>query len=373
MSHPYVTLDLDKIEHNARSIVELCRKHGLSVVGVTKCTCGHPEIAKAMMRGGVSLIGESQLENIQRIKAAVQAPCMLLRLPSLSEVEEVVEWADVSLNSELVVLAALSRAAQRRGRIHPVIIMVDLGDLREGLWPDELIPFVGEALRLPGIRIAGLGTNLACFGGVIPSEENMLRLARLADSVEQTFGLKLCWISGANSSGLELIAAGRMPSRINQARIGEAILLGRETTHRRPWPGTLQDAFALHAEILELKRKPSAPIGKRTEDAFGHLGSFENRGDIEHALVNVGREEISIEGITPHDARLKILGASSSYLVLDMSRAAGLFKVGDELTFSLNYGALLTAMTSEYVKKMILPGHLPADTPALTGTLNACS
>ena len=352
MSHPYVTIDLEKIEHNARTIVELCSAHGLAVVGVTKCTCGHPEIAKAMARGGVAAIGESQLENIQRIKAAaVEPPCMLLRLPSPSEVNEVVECVDVSLNSELAVLAALSRAAQHRGRIHDVIIMVDLGDLREGLWPSEIIPFMGEALRLPGIRIAGLGTNLACFGGVIPSEDNMLRLARLADSVEQTFGFKLRWISGVNSSGLDLIAAGRMPPRINQARIGEAILLGRETTRRRAWPGTFQDAFALHAEILELKRKPSAPIGKRTEDAFGHLSSFENHGDIEHALVNIGREEVSIEGMTPHDARLKILGASSSYLVLDMSRAAGIFKVGDELTFSLNYGALLTAMTSEYVKK----------------------
>ncbi|MGE5305193.1 MAG: alanine/ornithine racemase family PLP-dependent enzyme [Alphaproteobacteria bacterium] len=371
MSHPYVTIDVAKIEHNARAIVELCRTYGLSLVGVTKCACGYPEIAQAMMRGGVSLIGESQLENIQRIKAAaMDSPCMLLRLPSPSEANQVVEWTDVSLNSELVVLAALSQAARRRGRIHDVIIMVDLGDLREGLWPSELVPFVGEALRMPGIRIAGIGTNLACFGGVIPSEENMLRLARLADSVEQTFGFKLRWISGANSSGLDLIAAGRMPARVNQARIGEAILLGRETTHRRPWPGTFQDAFALHAEILELKRKPSAPIGERTQDAFGHLSSFENHGTIDRALVNIGREEVSIEGITPHDPRLKILGASSSYLVLDMSQAAGAFKVGDELTFALNYGALLTAMTSEYVEKR--PVHnLPMDRRATVGTLDA--
>ena len=371
MSHPYVSINMEKIECNARAIVEICRAGGLDVVGVTKCACGHPEIAQAMMRAGVALIGESQLENIQRIKAAaIDSPCMLLRLPSPSEANEVVEWADVSLNSEAAVLAALSRAAQRRGRIHHVIIMVDLGDLREGLWPSEVIPLVGEALRLPGIRIAGIGTNLACFGGVIPSEENMLRLARLADSVEQTFGFKLRWISGANSSGLELIAAGRMPARINQARIGEAILLGRETTHRRPWPGTFQDAFALHAEILELKRKPSAPIGERTEDAFGHLSPFENHGVIERALVNIGREEVSIEGIAPHDARLKILGASSSYLVLDMSRAAGVFKVGDELTFSLNYGGLLTAMTSEYVKKRSLRS-LAMDTRAAVGTVDA--
>jgi predicted amino acid racemase len=341
MSHPYVRIDLDKIEHNARAIVELCRANGIKVVGVTKCTCGNPEIARAMRRGGVVAIGESQLENIRRLKdAGVDAPAMLLRLPSPSEAEEVVASVNVSLNSEISTLAALSRAAQKNGRRHDVIVMVDLGDLREGLWPRDLTRFMREALRLPGIRVSGLGTNLACFGGVMPSEENMRRLSDLADEVEGNLGWKLDWLSGANSSGLNLIAGGRMPARINQARIGEAILLGRETTQRRPWPDTFQDAFSLHAEILELKRKPSAPLGERSEDAFGHLSTFENRG-----------EEINIEGLTPHDTRLKILGASSSYLIVDTSATAGALKVGDELSFAVNYGALLTAMTSEYVKK----------------------
>lgn len=366
MAHPYITIDLDKIEHNARVIVELCRGHGLAVVGVTKCSCGHPGIAQAMRDGGVSAIGESQLENIHRLKnAGVSGPFMLLRLPSPSEADAVVASVDVSLNSELVVLAALSQAAQRRGRRHNVIVMVDLGDLREGLWPTDLTHFIGEALRLDGIRIVGLGTNLACFAGVVPSENNMQRLSDLADEVERNFNLQLQWTSGANSSALNLIAAGRMAARVNQARIGEAILLGRETTQRASWPGTFQDAFSLHAEILELKRKPSAPVGQRSQDAFGHLIALENHGEIERALVNIGREEIAIEGLAPVDSRLKILGASSSYLVVDTSGAAGAFKVGDELRFALNYGALLTAMTSEYVKKKArrhgLPGQLTAE------------
>jgi len=352
MIHPYVTIDLEKIEHNARTIVELCRAHGISVVGVTKCTCGHPEVTRAMRRGGVAAIGESQLDNLQRLKSAgVETPSMLLRLTAPSEADDVVCLADVSLNSELAVLEALARAALRRGAVHNVIVMVDLGDLREGLWPRDLIPFMRQAVPLRGIRIAGLGTNLACFGGVVPDEQNMLRLVELAGQVERNLDLKLEWISGANSSGLNLIAAGRMPARVNQARIGEAILLGRETTRRDPWPGTFQDAFALHAEILELAKKPSAPLGTRSEDAFGHLTPFENRGEIVRALVHIGREEVPVEGLTPIDARLTMLGASSSYLVIDMSGAPGAYHVGDELRFALNYGALLSAMTSEYVEK----------------------
>jgi predicted amino acid racemase len=360
MADPYVTIDLDKIEHNARTIVELCRAHGIEVTGVTKGTCGHPEVAKSMLRGGVSSIGESRMENVRRLKGAgVDASYMLLRIPSLSAVDEVVESVDLSLNSELSVLAGLSQAACRRGRVHQVIVMVDLGDLREGVWPDDLVAFVRQALRLPGIRLVGLGANLTCFGGVVPSEDNMNRLVDCARDIEHTFGLALDRISGSNSSALELIAAGAMPERINHARIGEAILLGRETVHRRPWPGTFQDAFSLHAEVLELKRKPSLPIGERGEDAFGRVPAFVDRGELHRAILNVGRQDVDIEGLAPVDPAFTILGASSGYVIVDVTAAQDRLGVGDELTFSLNYGALVAAMTSHYVDKRLVRGEVP--------------
>jgi predicted amino acid racemase len=183
----------------------------------------------------------------------------------------------------------------------------------------------------------------------------MRRLGELADAIERTFDYPLEWLSGLNSSGLKLIASGRLPRCVNHARIGEAILLGRETTHRQAWPDTHQDAFILHAEVLELKQKPSLPTGERGENAFGHFTVFENHGERVRALLNVGREEIAIEGMRPHDARLMILGASSSYLIVDVTDVGSKVKVGDELTFALNYGALVTAMTSDYVEKR--PGH----------------
>ncbi len=354
MAHPYLTIDVAKLERNTRVIVELCARYGVAVTGVTKATCGHPDVARAMLRGGVIGIGESRLENILRLQAAgVDASWLLLRVPPLSEVDEVVAAVDISLNSEFDVLAGLSAAATRRARVHRVILMVDLGDLREGIWPDDLVPFVRRALRLPGVEISGLGTNLSCFGGVVPSEDNMGRLVACAREIEQTFGLSLQWISGLNSSGLELLASGRMPPRVNHARIGEAILLGRETVHRRPWPGTVQDAFVLHAEVIECKQKPSVPVGARSEDAFGHLPVFEDHGEVRRALVNVGREDVDIEGMMPRDQRLSVLGGSSDYVIVDVSGADDI-SVGDELEFTLNYGALLATMTSGYIEKRTL-------------------
>ncbi len=354
MEYPCLTIDLEKIEHNTRTIVRLCREHGIEVAGVTKVTCGHPEVARAMLRGGVTVIADSRLDNVRRIRnAGIQCVLMLLRVPPLSRVEEVVDAVDVSLNSELTVLKALSAAALRRGRIHDVVIMVDLGDLREGLWPDDLLQFAKEAVKLSGIRIKGLGANLACFGGVMPDERNMNRLVELAVAVEKECSICLDWVSGINSSGLDLIAGGKMPKRVNHARIGEAILLGRETTHRKPWPGTFQDAFILHAEVLELKQKRSIPIGERSEDAFGKRPLFRGRGQRLRALLNVGREDIDPEGMTALDARVEILGASSGYLAVDVSEAQSSVKVGNSLSFSMNYGALLAAMTSNYVNKHV--------------------
>jgi predicted amino acid racemase len=266
-------------------------------------------------------------------------------------VEEVVDAVQVSLNSELPVLRELSAAAVRRGRRHEVVLMLDLGDLREGVWVDDFVALARDASTLPGIHIKGVGANLACFGGVVPSVENMRVLVEQAEAVEALLGTRLDWISGINSSGLELIAAGHMPPRVNHARIGEAILLGRETLRRRAWPDTFQDGFVLRAEVLELRRKPSTPVGERSEDAFGERHDFEDRGIRLRALLNIGREDVDIDGIVPQAAGVKVLGATSGYLVADVSDATSPVCVGDELAFSLNYAALLAAMTSEYVHK----------------------
>jgi predicted amino acid racemase len=349
---PYLTIDLGKIEDNARVIVRLCAQSGISVTGVTKGVCGYPAIAHAMLRGGVMNIADSRFENIRRLQGAGVTQCMLLRLPALSAVNEVVASTGISLNSEGTVLHALSDAAQALGNVHDVMLMVDLGDLREGIWPDDLIPLARAVKPLGGIRVRGLGTNLACFGGIVPTESTMHQLVDLAEQVEGELGLPLHWISGANSSALELIASGNMPERINHARIGEAILLGRETTQRKPWPGTHQDAFVLHAEVLEKQRKPSAPEGMRSEDAFGTTPRFKDCGDRMRALLNVGREDVMVEGLTPLDPEVHILGASSGYLVTDVTDATPV-EVGDELAFSVSYGALLLAMTSEYVEKRV--------------------
>ena len=352
MADPSLLIDLEKIEHNTRHIVSLCAARGITVVGVTKVTCGDPQVASAMLRGGVVAIGESRMANIARLQTAgVKAEYQLLRIPSLSRAKQIVECVDVSLNSELAVVAALSEAAEEQGKRHRIIVMVDLGDLREGVWPDQLMSFVDRCRELRGVRVQGIGTNLSCLSGVVPTRASLQQLVEYAEQVESLLGYSLEMISGGASNLLPLIAAGDVPARINNVRIGEAILLGRETIHRTPLSNTFQDAFSLRAEVIEVKRKPSMPVGELSEDAFGHHPRFDDRGEIDRAIVNIGRADIDTDNVQSEDSRFTVIGASSDHLLLDVSAAGGTVRVGDSLRFRLGYSALLAAMLSPYVEK----------------------
>jgi predicted amino acid racemase/arginase family enzyme len=362
MAGPTVLVDIDKVEKNARSVTGMCRDHGIDVTAVTKVTCGMPQVARALLRGGAAGIGESRLENIHRLRAnGVIANMMLLRIPPLSGTEEIVRSADTSLNSELTVIRSLSSAARDHGVVHNVIMMIDLGDLREGFWPDDVLPAAREITELPNLKLKGVGTNLTCYGGVIPTPENMQKLVDWAHRIEDACGTGIEIISGGNSSSLSLVSSGKMPKEINHLRIGEGILLGRETINREPWPGTVQDAFRLEAEIIELKEKPSVPIGETGQDAFGHTPTFEDRGEILRAILNVGREDVDVDGLVPVDERISILGASSDHLLLDVSARRDRLQVGSTLEFTLTYSALLASMTSSYVDKRVLGGSVSAE------------
>lgn len=359
MPGPHVTIDLEKIENNTRTVVSWCEKAGISIFGVTKGSCGMPQVARAMLRGGVKGLGESRLENIRRLRdSGIDAPVMLLRSPPLSLIDEVVRSVDISLNSELAVIRELSRVAERMGRVHDIILMIDLGDLREGIWPNDLLPTVEQILDLPGIRILGLGTNLTCFGAIIPTEVNLGQLADLAGTVRSRFGLELPYISGGNSSSLPLLLSGGMPRGINHLRIGEAILQGgRDTFLDRPRPELDRDVFLLSGELLEVKTKPSMPIGVAGVDAFGGRPVFKDIGERLRGIVNIGREDANIEGLLPVTPGVTVLGASSDHLILDVSDARPAPKVGDKVNFRMSYGALLAAMTSEYVEKVPMYDH----------------
>ena len=352
---PRVEIYPKRIASNARSVIGECHAHGVQVACVTKVSCAHPAVARSMEKGGADMLADSRIANLQALATTgTRLPMMILRIPVPRRAADVVRCADISLNSSVETLRLLSDAAGMFGLKHQVVIMVDLGDLREGVWPDHVDDVVRAAGRLPNLAVVGLGANLACYGGVIPTTEKMQMLVDIRDHCRKVTGLELGMLCGGNSANLPLLAAGGMPKEINVLRIGETILLGRNVLDRSPWPGTRQDTFRIVAEVVELERKPSIPIGYRGQDAFGGSPEFVDRGVRLRAICNIGREDVVVDNVYPADPGMIVLGGSSDHLILDVEDAAEPVKVGDEVAFYPGYGALLTASTSAYVQKVIV-------------------
>jgi predicted amino acid racemase len=234
--------------------------------------------------------------------------------------------------------------------------MVELGDLREGVCPCDLSSFFSEALTLSHLEIIGIGCNLACYGGVKPDAHNMHELSVQVDRLEHEFGLDLKIISGGNSANYDWYTSksetDRTDDRINNLRLGESILLGRETVHRASIPGLHTRAFQLFAEVIESKRKPSMPLGEICQDAFGNVPCFTDRGMHQRSIVALGRQDVLVSGLSSRQA-VTIIGASSDHLILDSGDRV--LQIGEEVQFDLDYGALLAVMTSPFVRKEFLP------------------
>ncbi|MDZ4180845.1 MAG: alanine/ornithine racemase family PLP-dependent enzyme [Coriobacteriia bacterium] len=351
-----VTVELDAIEANVRAVCGFLP--GIEIVGVTKVTCGSPEVARAMLAGGATAIGESRLENIERMRAAgIEAPFWLLRATPPVLAADTVRLADVSLASEVVTVEALDRAAGNAGRPHAIVAMVDLGDLREGMLPERLPGFLDRVAALSHIELLGIGTSLTCYGGVVPDEENLGELARLADAAARRTGNPLV-VSGGMSSSIDAALAGHLPQAVGNLRIGESIVLGVSTVTREPLPGLRTDAITLDAPVIECGLKPSAPFGTIAQDAFGNSPEFEDRGERRRAICAIGRQDAPPTGLKPLDPRIEVLGASSDHLILDVHDLPEPPAIGESIRFVPTYAATLALFTSPYVDKRYVGGSV---------------
>ncbi len=357
MAMPRLDIDLNKIYHNADELVKRLAERGILVTGVTKASLGSIEVANALLQAGVVSLGDSRIENIKAMRMSGSDACMMLiRSPMLSQVRQVVKYVNISCNTEVAVIKALSVEACKQGCTHQILLMVELGDLREGIMPNDLINTVREVIGLPNILLKGIGTNLACRSGVSPNEKNMSKLSELAEQVEKTFGITLDIVSGGNSANIQW-ASKTDTQRINHLRLGESILLGCEPLQRQPIEGLHGDAFTLVAEVIESKLKPSKPTADVAQTAFGEVSlltgqAANDRGMVKQSILAIGLQDIDYTGLQAPKG-IVIMGASSDHLIVESIDDA--LKIGDEVSFQLNYSALLRAMTSPFVTKCYYP------------------
>ncbi len=358
--YPRLVVDLKKLEGNLEAVADITKKKaGCSLMIVTKGLCADPEMVKLLGESPeVDFVADSRVKNIATYADYIRSKgkkTVLLRIPMASEVSDVIKYVDLSFNSEIETMRLLNQEAEKQGKTHNVLLMIDLGDLREGIFfkdEEKIYATVEEILKLKNLKLYGVGVNLTCYGAIIPKPENLSQLVSWKEKLENRFDIRLEMISGGNSSSIYLARDGQLPEGINNLRLGEAFLLGNDTAYETKLPGTTDTTLTLEAQIVELQEKPSLPIGEVGVDAFGQKPYYEDRGIIKRAIIAIGKQDTDLGSMTPMDPDIDILGGSSDHTILDVTKSKNSYKLGDIVSFTLGYGGMLKTATSSYVERI---------------------
>ena len=356
-----VVIDLRAMKHNIEVVDRWMTSHGASWTLVTKCLCGHAETMRGIQLLGVRSIGDSRLENLTSLERVdPDFEIWYLRLPHLAAIPDIVRLSDVTLNSEMEVIEAISAEAQRQGKTHRIIVMIELGDLREGILPGSLTRFYDHVFNLPHIEVLGIGANLGCLSGAVPNVDQLMQLVLYRELLELKFKRPMPMISAGSSAVLPLLLQGSLPQPVNHFRIGEAVFLGSDLVHGGNLQGLRDDAIFLEADVVEIKEKNLIALGEST--AHTPFEPIEQQtGDLEpgqrgyRAVISVGQLDTEVGGLIPLNPLHRIAGASSDLTVVNVGDNPAGLTVGDSIKFRLNYAALVRAMSSRYIEKMLAP------------------
>ena len=349
--YPCIKINIKNINNNIKKVKDLCKKNNIKLNIVLKVLSGNYDIVKKLNLKYVDSISDSRIENLKLYKD-INKEKWLIRIPSFSEIKDTIKYSDVSFNSSLDTIILLNNEAKKQKKVHKVILMYELGDLREGADYSYLSMISSEVVKLSNIELYGIGANLTCYGGIAPSIDNTEEIFDVKNALEYENEIKFNIVSGANSSSYKLLEDGTLTNKMNYVRFGESIFLGMIPGYYEEIKDLNQDNFILETQIVEIFEKPSVPKGEILKNSFGEEVSFEDNGYRIKALVNIGKQDTGLN-MKPLDKDIKILDGSSDYLILDLTDCKNEYKLGDIIKFIPDYESLLKIMTSSYVKKDI--------------------
>ncbi len=356
MTAPRIEFDLDKIRYNTRHLVQRLGLRGIGVTGVTKAVCGNPDIARAMLDGGVTGLADARIENVERMRSAgIICPMRLIRSPMQSQADRITAECGISFNTDLDTIQKLAGSALRTNTVHGIVLMVEMGDLREGIMPGDLRRVALRTMSMPGIVLKGIGTSFACLSGTAPDRQTMEAFSDLATGLEGTCGPVLETVSGGNSANLVWAFSGACPGRVNDLRLGEAILLGVDPVSGQAIDGLFTDAFVLVAEIIETGLKPEH--GRTSKAKPVRISNVDRDASphVPQSILALGYQDTDIDGLALPSG-LSLIGATSDHLVLGTGNAR--LTVGSEIALRPNYSALMRTMNAPSVDKITRSWHL---------------
>ena len=355
--YPKLIIDTNAFRNNARIIKKLCNDNNIDLCAVVKVYHAMDELIKILHDENITSFASSrivQLKNIKRLYPNDKT--LLIRIPMLSELEELIKYVDTTLISEKDTLIELDRIAKLNNKIQNVILMEDLGDLREGIINQEELVSLAQYVEnnLKNIHIKGIGTNLTCYGSIRPTVTNLNKLIETKHMIEDKINRKLEVVSGGATTSTELLIDGNMPKEITELRVGGLFTTPEYIKEFKDWkkylPG-LKNVFSIEAQVIESNTKPTYPIGEIVVDGFGNKIEYTDRGDKKRVIIALGKNDIGgYLQLYPHDKKTFVLGGSSDHTIIDVDESEKEYKVGDIITMDLDYESIMMATQSRYLK-----------------------
>jgi len=354
----FITLDTFKLKKNFNYLNDFFKDHDIDWSVVTKILCGNKLYLTELLNMGISQYSDSRITNLKTIKSINKdAQTIYIKPPAKGAIKDVIKYADISMNTDFRTIEMLSQEAQKQNVVHKIIIMIDLGELREGVMREDFIDFYSKVFRMKNIEIIGLGTNLSCLYGVLPNNDKLIQLSLYKQLVETKFDVKIPFISGGSSVTIPLVLQKLIPKGINHFRVGETLFMGTDVYNNTRFEEMEGDIFKLYAEIIELYEKPVVPSGEMGTNLEGKTISFDesNYGKTTiRAIIDIGLLDIDMKHLDPTDTGIKYAGATSDMVVLDLGDNPRNYKVGDLLEFTMDYMGVVRIMHSRYIEKRIV-------------------
>ncbi|MBW6491663.1 MAG: alanine racemase [Lentimicrobium sp.] len=353
----FITLERQKLKENYLYLDELFRKEGIQWAVVSKLLCGNQLYLQELLNLGIKQFCDSRVSNLRAIKKLFPAAeTIYIKPPPARSIAEVVKYADISFNTEYKTIKLISDEALKQQKVHKVIIMIEMGELREGVMRDDFIDFYEKVFMLPNINVVGIGTNLNCLYGVLPNHDKLIQLSLYKQLVEARFNRQIPYVSGGSSVSIPLIYEKLLPKGINHFRVGETLFLGTDVYHDSVMPGMHNDIFRLYTEIIELIQKPIQPNGEMGTNVEGHSYEFNSDDSGKssfRAILDLGLLDVENEHLTPVDPGISFAGTSSDMIVVDLGKNERKYKTGDLIEFRMDYMGVLRIMNSRYIGKQI--------------------
>lgn len=354
----YIELHTEKLKHNFEFLDNFFKNNGKEWGVVSKLLCGNRAYLKELMNLGVMEIHDSRISNLKVIKSInPEVQTVYIKPPAKKAIRSLVKYADVSFNTEFETIKLISEEAGKQKKTHKIIIMIEMGDLREGVLGEELMNFYSKIFELPNIDVIGIGANLNCLSGVMPSHDKLIQLSLYEQLIEARFHQKIPWVTGGSSVTIPLLLKKLVPIGNNHFRIGETLYFGNNLVTGKTIKGMKTDVFKLHAQIIELSEKPKIPIGEMGTNVAGDTLEIDesDRGKTSYrAILDLGLLDIEVSNIFPVNKKLEFYGASSDMIVMDLGKTRKEYKVGDFITFRLNYMGALSILNSNYIDKVVV-------------------